>query len=226
MKASIELIAALRRAADRIEDPNGGYTWEHPRHCNCGVLASELGIDQARMPWGEPWTERAARCSLTGKRLSGIWKTLARAGVDLDDLGYVEQLDDPIVMKRLGWEPEKRHSFFRTEEWRHRRFAVPANVSRYFRAQADILEEQLLQGCGTPYRDCASDHGSGCATGKPVVEPRTAGHHCKPPSAKTALAKVMPCYHLYLAQCCVYCGHVEPATAPVREEMSGEGAAS
>lgn len=99
---------------------------------------------------------------------------------------------------------------------RHGHYPQPTPKQRILAALADIKRQQeqnnLRQVPGdtriedrTPTRYTVRTE---AVPSGPAASPVTA-----------ALAKEMPCYHLYLGGCCVYCGTTEPATAPVKEAV-------
>lgn len=144
MKPTIQLINALRKAADRIETAKymdgwnrsndlhlqpGYYRWSHPCTCNCGILAQELGMSAKQIDdsgiglWGDDATDYFT-CSVTRHPMGMVFAYLSQFGLERDDFS------------KLEWAGVDEKSPLC--EWRDQQF-----VARYFRAQADILEEQL-----------------------------------------------------------------------------------
>lgn len=145
MKPTRQLIDALRRAADRIEDPRGPYSWSDVVYCNCGILAQELlGVDAIRLTqllvMGHeshgPWLhrgDRAAACRATGVPMSQVSSALVEGGIDPYEFGVIELADIP-------------HKECKYNE----NFANRNYVARWMRQQADILEEQLKPAVPAP----------------------------------------------------------------------------
>lgn len=136
MKPTIQLINALRKASDRIGvDPY--YDWSSCVRCNCGTLAQEvIGVDADRLRemMGDrmgPWTWDANRCEKTGIPVDVVFVLLARAGMEYGDYFEIEYLRNQSICDRAGLTDFVGH------------YKNPQFVARYFRAQADILEEQL-----------------------------------------------------------------------------------
>lgn len=140
MIPSPQLITALRRAADRIEDPNTYYRWASSGNCNCGILAREClnisadtlkdyGINLAWTHMVEHLEENA--CSRTGIPYAPLFDALESFGLELKDFRHIELTDSHEVIARMG---VKRYVGC---------FEEPRFVACYFRAQADMLEEQL-----------------------------------------------------------------------------------
>lgn len=154
MKPTIELINALRQAADILAGPNlirgyelegDGYSHAHSDQCNCGWLARCLGIDRDRVKGLEHYTSMAATyffhkeqqesCQVTGLYFVQVIDYLANRGMEKGDFKDVEYLQNDAVLARAGLEKPQIGSRYTYND--------PVCVARYFLAQADILEEQL-----------------------------------------------------------------------------------
>lgn len=156
MRASVELIEALRRAATRIEDPNGGFDWMASEHCNCGILAQELGVEAHRLENIGLWTHLVENhCTVTGIPLNDVLQELHDAGILPSDIEGIEACNRPNVLARIGLDaPAKPYGIIDTYHRRNDQSKLKAIVASYFRAQAEILEEELtnLRQCGVESR--------------------------------------------------------------------------
>lgn len=143
MKPTIQLINALRKAADRIEHDPSSYNWFHSESCNCGVLAREL-LGRPCVIFNNTWRSFAndqAKCAATGLPLHEVFAALTATGLEKRDFADLEFLGSREVASRIGV-----RVFNMGDDWfaiEGEAFKNPAVVARYFRAQADILEEQL-----------------------------------------------------------------------------------
>lgn len=178
MKASTQLIAALRRAADRIEDPGSDYNWYSAGQCNCGILAREctgITLKELSSKTFGSWRLMASvcvgdsACATTGMKMRSVFESLMALGFEYGDFESIEFADNPKVLDRLGVDDE-----FNTERKKSAAF-----VARYFRTQADILEEQLTPAPAPQVQQHPCTHmwleTSGtclyCCATKPVVQP-------------------------------------------------------
>lgn len=136
---SPELIQGLRTAAAKLTD-GAHYAWGHHGACNCGHLLQVLtNLDEkeilayAHTGAGE-WTEIAAEsCAVTGAPVQLLVKKLEEAGLTGTDIHHLEYLDDKKVLEKLpgGFRWLKRNQ--------------RADVIDYFRAFADLLEDELIE---------------------------------------------------------------------------------
>lgn len=137
---SLELIQGLRDAAERLA-AGAHYAWGHHGACNCGHLLQVITkLDEkeilryAHSGAGE-WTEIAAEsCAVTGAPLQLLLAKLEAAGLTPTDIHHLEYLSDKSVLHHLpgGFRWLKRN--------------LREDVIAYFRAFANMLEDQLLQG--------------------------------------------------------------------------------
>jgi len=143
-KASLELVAALRAAANKLK--NGAhYAWGHHGACNCGHLLQVITqldekeiLGYAHAGAGE-WTEIAMEsCSITGAPLNWLLSKLEAAGLTATDIHHIEYLDDKAVLQRLpgGFRWLKRN--------------LRQDVIDYLEAFASLLEDKLLQHINIP----------------------------------------------------------------------------
>lgn len=131
-KANLELVAALRATADRME--NGArFHWNHMGSCNCGHLAQTLTnlskeqIHHMALHNAGDWAEQARDfCVDSGFPLDKVIEIMVATGLNTDDIANLERLSDPRVLKRLG---------VKELNYRDRDDAI-----RYIRAWADLLE--------------------------------------------------------------------------------------
>ncbi len=138
-RASLELIEALRKTADKLSKGQK-YMWGHMGACNCGNLAQELTafsraeIHEYAMRGRGDWTEQAeAYCEGTSMPIEIIISELLTKGLTTEDLINLEKLKDKEVLGRLSRDVRDTISHNNVED-----------VTLYMRAWADLLEEQLL----------------------------------------------------------------------------------
>lgn len=131
------LIAALRTTAERIAS-GSRYQWTHQGACNCGHLAQTITrrsreeIHRLAVEKAGDWGEHAIEyCATSGFPIDHVLGEMLDAGLELADVGQLERLSDPEVLRRL---PEGERSLD------HRR---REHVVRYVEAWADLLEDRL-----------------------------------------------------------------------------------
>lgn len=138
------LVDLLRATADRLA-AGASYTWGHAGQCNCGHLAQTVTglsggeihrrmLEQAKvreLSRGE-WSEHAETyCGGSGMDVEFIFEALLEVGLESKDLGHLEYLNDPLVLKALPGGP-------RELKRNNREDAVD-----YFRAWAGVLDRQI-----------------------------------------------------------------------------------
>lgn len=142
MKPNRALIDGLREAARRLESGDIDYNWDEPKTCNCGVLASVLGVDITAFPlmnvnWSELAEEEKEKyCSVTKLPINVIMKSLLDVGVEFEDFEKIEFLE---TMTNKEW-----CKSYITELETSTTFGNKNNVIKYFRDKANELEIQLL----------------------------------------------------------------------------------
>ncbi|HET8932989.1 MAG TPA: hypothetical protein VFN67_06105 [Polyangiales bacterium] len=137
-RANLKLITALRATAAKLE-AGASYRWTHMGACNCGHLAqtvTDLSADDIRRyalaRTGE-WAEQGLEfCPTSGYPMDAILSALFELGLSSDDLGKLERLTDPEVVRRLPVELRRELSYRERD-----------HVVLYMRAFADLLEERL-----------------------------------------------------------------------------------
>lgn len=137
-RANIELVNALRRTAERL-DNGAHYEWGNPAACNCGHLARTvtelsqaelLGYARERQAeWGEIVVDS---CPTSGMPIDWVIDRLVQLGLSHGDLAKLEDLEHSEVLERI---PLERRRKLR----RHRR----EDVVLYLRTWADVLAERL-----------------------------------------------------------------------------------
>lgn len=133
--ATIELVSALRRTAERLER-GADYRWSHFGQCNCGNLAqtvtrkSPRELQRAAYIGGGDWGQQALDyCPTSGYPLDLVFDALFAIGMEPCDVQRLERLSDAQVLQRVG-----------PSNLRHNR---REDVVLYMRAWADLLEEKL-----------------------------------------------------------------------------------
>lgn len=131
------MVTVLRETADRLES-GSPYQWTHFGRCNCGQLAQTI----TRLPAAElhrraqerpgEWSEQAEQyCPASGETFDRVLDALFEFGLEPRDVGHLEYLSDPEVLRTF---PEGQ---------RHLRRNQAADVVRYLRAWAGLLERRL-----------------------------------------------------------------------------------
>lgn len=144
-KATLELIAALRRTASRIEK-GAPYQWGHMGSCNCGNLAQELThfskaeIHAFAMEGRGDWNEQVAEfCPTSGLPMDMLIAEMLNKGLTTTDLQHLERLSDKKVLARIP--------LTRRDGMRHNR---RDDVVLYLNEWAKILEEEWVEATELP----------------------------------------------------------------------------
>ncbi len=137
--SDFRLITAIQNAARRLESSTH-YQWGHMGACNCGYLAQEVTkltkeeIHRRAMTRHGDWSEQLNEyCPTSGLPMDDMISELISFGIDADDLRHLERLSNPIILQTLPLEE------------RDLRFNVKADVVRYMRAWAILLEDELVK---------------------------------------------------------------------------------
>jgi hypothetical protein len=145
-KESVELISAIRRAANRLEQSNH-YQWGHMGACNCGFLAQEItrlrkeDIHRRAMMGHGDWTEQLNDyCPTSGLPMDDLISELLAAGLSTDDLKHLERLSDPLVLRAM-------QSVKPNSQPHHNR---KSDVSLYMHTWANVLEAKLIDKIQLP----------------------------------------------------------------------------
>ena len=116
-KYSSELVRVLEKTAQRLRS-DLKYQWGHMGMCNCGHLAQEItGIDKGRIHQsalqreGDWEVQIREYCPTSGLLIDDIITAMLDLGFDRQDIGNLERLADPQVLKRLPL--ETRHALQR-----------------------------------------------------------------------------------------------------------------
>jgi hypothetical protein len=143
-KAETRLIEALRATAARLTE-GAVYRWTHQGACNCGHLAQTLTrrsreeLHRIAVEKAGDWGEHAVDyCPTSGLPLDAVLTEMLDAGLELSDVGHLERLSDPAVVRRfpLG----ERSLDARKRE----------DVVRYLLAWAALLDERRLDALPPP----------------------------------------------------------------------------
>lgn len=137
-RANRELIVALRATAKRLE-AGAPYRWTHMGACNCGHLAQTVtrltaqDIRRYALERRGEWAEQGLEyCPTSGYPMDAILSALFGLGLSSDDLGHLERLSHPAVLRRLPVELRRELSYRERD-----------HVVLYMRAFADLLQEQI-----------------------------------------------------------------------------------
>ena len=136
-RPSTELVYALRKTVLRLRS-GAPYQWGHLGACNCGHLAQTLTklskgeIHRAALQRDGDWGEVSQEyCETSGLRVDTIIQSMLSVGLNLNDIEYLENLSDRVVLKHMGKSAEGLKHNDRE------------NVIAYMEAWAQVLEAQL-----------------------------------------------------------------------------------
>ena len=103
----MELVVALRTTAARLA-AGAAYQWGHLGQCNCGHLVQTVckldkrDIHDWALEREGDWEALAlSYCPTSGHHIDDVITALLDLGLDRDDLGHLEKLDDPRVLAAL-----------------------------------------------------------------------------------------------------------------------------
>lgn len=138
-RANIQLIAAIRSAANKIQQAKD-YQWGHMGFCNCGHLVQELTTltpqqihDYALANCMGDWSEQSQMFCGTGSMpMDLLFSELIQKGMDMQDIKYLEKCCDPAVLEQM---PENK---------KYPKNNVKEDVVLYMSTWANLLEDQLL----------------------------------------------------------------------------------
>ncbi len=143
-KANPELIAAMRRAAIKIEKEDN-YQWGHMGHCNCGHLAQELTnlkpseIHRMAMQRSGDWNDQCEDyCDTSRMPIDILIAELLGKGLMIEDLMKLERLGDRIVLELMP------------EDLRYPERNNKHHVAAYLNAWAKLLERDFLISAKAP----------------------------------------------------------------------------
>lgn len=141
-KATVELIEALRKGAKRIAN-KANYEWRNTGACNCGNVvqsATNFNRNQIARFGLQKQGDWAMLARLYDKdsnyKIDEIIKRMLEIGMDLDDFGNLENLNDQRILDRIG------NAFLKRDNRNH--------VILYLNTWADMLEEEMLQDIELP----------------------------------------------------------------------------
>lgn len=137
-KITLEILSVLRNTAHNLEKSTQ-YQWGHMGCCNCGFLAQEISLLRkeeihARAMQGHgDWSEQLNDyCPGSGLLMDNLISEMLSYGFDSDDLMHLERLSDPQIIRTF---PNSG------KDLKHN---VKADVIRYLKAWADMIQEQLI----------------------------------------------------------------------------------
>ena len=133
----LELAIHLRATAARLGD-GAMYRWTHQGRCNCGHLAQTLtgmtsaNIHQAAVQSEGEWADHAAAyCETSGMPVDDLISAMLAFGITIDELGDLERLCSPTVLR---WLPAERSYL----DYRRRE-----DVILYFETWAEVIEAEF-----------------------------------------------------------------------------------
>ena len=104
---TVALVRALRKTALRLRE-GSAYRWSHFAKCNCGNLAQTITDYSAREIYdaafqrGGDWGEQAREyCATSGLPMDVILGEMYALGFEPEDVGYLERLSHPDVLRRV-----------------------------------------------------------------------------------------------------------------------------
>ncbi len=138
-KPSLKLIEAIRAATRKLEG-SASYQWGHMGVCNCGFLAQEVTkltkqeIHRRAMMRHGDWSEQLNDyCPTSGLPMDEPISELIAFGFDSEDLKHLERLSDQRILLAIPFSERNLH------------FNIKADVVRYMKTWADMLEDELLK---------------------------------------------------------------------------------
>lgn len=144
-KASLSLVMALRRTAQKLQQGNP-YMWGHMGCCNCGNLAQELtdltkaDIHEFALQGRGDWREQVEEyCPTSGLPMDLLIADMLNHGLTTTDLQHLERLSDPAIKNLIPLE--------RRNQMKHN---VREDVILYLNTWATLLEETLLASVQLP----------------------------------------------------------------------------
>ncbi|MEE2758291.1 MAG: hypothetical protein VYA30_16650 [Myxococcota bacterium] len=139
MATASRLIEILKETAKRLES-GATYRWTHQGRCNCGHLAQTItgmspdDIHQIALTGEGEWRDHAQTfCENSGLAVDDLITQLLNAGLTIEELGHLEWLSDPEVLR---WVPSAQLPL----DYKRR-----SDVVAYFKTWAKVLaaEEEL-----------------------------------------------------------------------------------
>lgn len=136
-KASIEIINALRKTSEKLENGNP-FVWGHMGSCNCGNLAQTIThftkeeIHRFALQKRGDWSDQLLDfCPTSGYPMDLIIQKMIEFGFTKSDLTHLEWLSDTKILDKIG-----------NNQKLHRN--IKADAILYMKTWADILEEEFL----------------------------------------------------------------------------------
>jgi hypothetical protein len=109
-RANQRLIEAVEQTIARLTS-GADYQWGHMGMCNCGHLVQSLTtrsrreIHAAALLRAGDWGQQSIDyCPTSGLPIDSIISEMLEAGLTLDDINYLERLNDPRVLALLSLE--------------------------------------------------------------------------------------------------------------------------
>ena len=144
-KRTLSVIEVLRSTAFALEN-RSDYQWGHMGSCNCGFLAQEITnlrkneIHGYAMQRCGDWSEQLHDyCATSGLPMDDLITKMIEFGFDTVDLKHLERLSDHHVVKTLPREEQ------------HLKHNVKADVVKYLKAWANVLEGRLVENIRLPF---------------------------------------------------------------------------
>jgi hypothetical protein len=138
-KPSLQLIDALKKAANRIADDKDSYNWKAIGACNCGNLVQEVTNFTAKeisnfgiKKHGDWQSISLLYDKNSGYEIDNIISQLLDMGLDLEDFTYLENLSCPKVLAYIG-----ENIVLKRDD--------PDDAVLYLNSWANMLEEELIQ---------------------------------------------------------------------------------
>lgn len=139
-RPSVELIKAFRKTINKLKS-GAPYQWGHMGACNCGNLAQEITkiskgkIHQYALQSYGDWNEQLNDyCPTSGLPMDTVIEKLIEAGLTISDLGHLEKLSSPEVLKEIPF--DKRMSLKKNKK---------EDVIFYMETWARILEKKWIE---------------------------------------------------------------------------------
>ena len=178
----VTLIEALTSVVTALRNNTIAYNWIKQNTCNCGLVAQAItrtGNEELSRDYIQPistplkekkkskfcpsWSDMVAEyCPLTGEPIAEVFKKLYEAGLTREDIGHLEYLSDPIILKKInidtnsttetysktetkeqGWWIFKKTVEFKVEKTKNNHYyQKKENLIAYLEAWIEILKNK------------------------------------------------------------------------------------
>jgi hypothetical protein len=159
-------IQAIRQTISNLENNVYEYNWTDADSCNCGVLARSImgGVYPRKAGFSESPMKanhltcfaNNAICITTNLPLPRVFSELKNAGFSHEDIMELENLSNPVVIKKAGMSVYRSLNGYMVNSDRSDKHYLVA----YLKTWAEILEEenQTIQPIPEPIKEKVIHH--------------------------------------------------------------------